>query len=43
VLEGTYQPHERPAQLIRPNGAHPIWLVDKAATHKLAVEIEELV
>jgi 6-phosphogluconolactonase len=43
VLEGAYQPHELPAQLIHPNDAHPIWLVDKAASHKLAVEIEELV
>jgi 6-phosphogluconolactonase len=41
VLEGAYQPHELPAQLIRPNGAHPIWLVDKAASHKLAVETVE--
>jgi 6-phosphogluconolactonase len=40
VIEGTYQPHELPAQLIRPNGAHPTWLVDKAAAHKLTVEIE---
>jgi len=43
VLEGTYQPHELPAQLIRPNGAHPTWLVDKAAAHKLTVDIEEQV
>jgi 6-phosphogluconolactonase len=43
VLEGAYQPHEFPAQLIHLNDAHPIWLVDKAASHKLAVEIEELV
>jgi 6-phosphogluconolactonase len=35
VLEGTYNPHELPAQLIHPNGAHPLWLVDKAAAHKL--------
>jgi 6-phosphogluconolactonase len=41
VLEGTYQPHELPAQLIRPNGAQPIWLVDKAASHKLKVQNEE--
>ena len=41
VLEGAYQPHELPAQLIRPNGAHPIWLVDRAASHKLAVETVE--
>ena len=41
VLEGAYQPHERPAQLIRPNGAHPIWLVDKAASHKLVVDTME--
>jgi 6-phosphogluconolactonase len=41
VLEGAYQPHIYPAQLIHPNGAHPTWLVDKAASHKLTVEIEE--
>jgi 6-phosphogluconolactonase len=38
VLEGAYQPHKYPAQLIHPNGAHPTWLVDKAAAHKLTVE-----
>jgi len=42
VLEGTYHPHQYPAQLIRPNGAHPTWLVDKAAAHKLAEETIEL-
>jgi 6-phosphogluconolactonase len=41
VLEGAYQPHELPAQLIRPKGAHPIWLVDKAAAHKLVAETVE--
>ena len=41
VLEGAYLPHEFPAQLIRPNGAHPIWLVDKAAAHKLVPETVE--
>ena len=41
VLEGPYQPHELPAQLIRPNGAHPIWLVDKAASHKLRAQNQE--
>jgi 6-phosphogluconolactonase len=41
VLEGAYQPNDLPAQLIRPNGAHPIWLVDKAASRKLAAEIDE--
>jgi len=41
VLEGAYQPNDLPAQLIRPNGAQPIWLVDKAASRKLAVENEE--
>jgi len=40
VLEGAHQPDELPAQLIRPNGAHPIWLVDRAAGHKLAVPLE---
>jgi 6-phosphogluconolactonase len=41
VLEGAYHPQEYPAQLIRPNGAHPLWLVDKAAAHKLTVDVEE--
>ncbi len=41
VLEGMYQPHELPAQLIHPRGAHPVWLVDKAAAHKLVTEIAE--
>lgn len=41
VLEGAYHPLELPAQLIRPNGAHPIWLVDKAAAHKLVTETVE--
>jgi 6-phosphogluconolactonase len=40
VLEGPYQPDELPAQLIHPNGAQPIWLVDKAASHKLTVSLE---
>ncbi len=37
VLEGPYQPSELPAQLIRPSGKHPLWLVDKAASHKLTM------
>ena len=41
VLEGAYHPHEYPAQLIRPNGVHPTWLVDKAAAHKLVEETIE--
>ena len=41
VLEGPYQPHDLPAQLIRPNGEHPIWLVDKAASHKLTINDDE--
>jgi 6-phosphogluconolactonase len=41
VLEGPHHPNEYPAQLIHPNGAHPIWLVDKAAAHKLVPETVE--
>jgi len=41
VLEGAYQPHELPAQLIRPKGNHPTWLVDKAASHKLTIDDED--
>jgi 6-phosphogluconolactonase len=41
VLEGPYQPHELPAQLIRPNGAQPIWLVDKAASHRLTEQTDQ--
>ncbi len=40
VLEGPYQPNDLPAQLIRPAGIHPLWLVDKAASHKLALREE---
>jgi 6-phosphogluconolactonase len=40
VLEGSYQPNQLPAQLIRPAGKHPIWLVDKAASHKLTMREE---
>jgi 6-phosphogluconolactonase len=42
VLEGPYQPNELPAQLIRPAGIHPLWLVDKAASHKLAMPEEPI-
>jgi 6-phosphogluconolactonase len=35
VLEGPYLPQELPAQLIHPNGKHPLWMVDKASSHKL--------
>jgi 6-phosphogluconolactonase len=41
VLEGPYQPRKLPAQLIRPYGKPPIWLVDKAAGHKLTMSDEE--
>jgi 6-phosphogluconolactonase len=41
VLEGAYQPQEFPAQLIHPNGAHPLWLVDQAASRRLAMPVEE--
>ncbi len=40
VLEGPYRPNDLPAQLIRPAGIHPLWLVDKAASHKLALREE---
>jgi len=38
VLEGSYKPHEYPAQLISPDQARPIWLLDHAAAHKLRAE-----
>jgi 6-phosphogluconolactonase len=41
VLEGPFQPRKLPAQLIRPNGAQPIWLVDKAASQKLIAQNQE--
>jgi 6-phosphogluconolactonase len=41
VLEGAYQPQEYPAQLIHPNDANPLWLVDKAASQKLSVPYEK--
>jgi 6-phosphogluconolactonase len=42
VLEGPYQPSKLPAQLIRPSGRHPLWLVDKAAGHKLTMREESI-
>ncbi|NJD60202.1 MAG: 6-phosphogluconolactonase [Anaerolineales bacterium] len=42
VLEGPYQPNQLPAQLIRPAGKHPIWLVDKTASHKLTMREEQV-
>ncbi len=41
VLEGPYQPSELPAQLIRSGTKHPLWLVDKAAGHKLTMTNDE--
>jgi 6-phosphogluconolactonase len=41
VLEGAYQPDEYPAQLIHPNRANPIWLVDQSVGHKLALPVKE--
>ena len=41
VLEGSYKPHEYPAQLIRPERTRPIWLLDHAAAHKLLTETLE--
>ncbi len=41
VLEGPYQPSELPAQLIRPAGIHPTWLVDRAASHKLTMTSDD--
>jgi 6-phosphogluconolactonase len=42
VLEGPYQPRHLPAQLIRPDGKHPVWLVDKGASHKLTMREEPI-
>jgi len=41
VLEGPYQPRKLPAQLIRPHGTQPIWLVDKPASQKLTAQNQE--
>jgi 6-phosphogluconolactonase len=41
VLEGPFQPTDLPAQLIRSNRKHPLWLVDKAASHKLSMTTDE--
>ncbi len=40
VLEGPYKPRDLPAQIIRPAGIHPLWIVDKAAGHKLTMREE---
>jgi 6-phosphogluconolactonase len=36
VLEGTFAPDERPAQIVRPTPGEVIWLVDAAAAEKLS-------
>jgi 6-phosphogluconolactonase len=41
VLEGMYRPHDLPAQLVHPREVRSIWLVDKAAAHKLVAETVE--
>jgi 6-phosphogluconolactonase len=41
VREGPYPPRKLPAQLIRPNGSQPIWLVDKPASQKLTAQNQE--
>jgi 6-phosphogluconolactonase len=35
VLKGPYQPHVLPAQLVRPDNGHVLWLVDEAAGCKI--------
>ena len=39
VLEGPYEPDERPAQIVRPAPGEVIWLVDAAAAAKLSPPI----
>lgn len=41
VLEGPLQPDKLPAQLIAHDKRHPLWLVDRAASHKLTILDEE--
>jgi hypothetical protein len=40
-LEDHYRFVELPAQLIRPHGVQPIWLVDKAGSRKLTAQTDE--
>jgi 6-phosphogluconolactonase len=37
ILEGEYQPDQRPAQLIRPEQGNLIWITDRAAASTLAM------
>jgi 6-phosphogluconolactonase len=39
VLEGPFQPEQRPAQIVRPSPGEVIWLVDAAAAAKLSPPI----
>jgi 6-phosphogluconolactonase len=41
VIESMHRAQELPSQLIHSRGAHPVWLVDKAAAHKLVAETVE--
>ena len=37
VLEGTYQPEEYPAQIVRPPNGEVVWMLDKAISAKIRV------
>lgn len=38
VLDGEFRPDALPAQLIRQDNAHPLWLADEAAASRLSAE-----
>jgi 6-phosphogluconolactonase len=39
VLEGPYEPEQLPAQLIQPVSGNLLWLIDQAASSKLATQV----
>ncbi|MBI1745915.1 MAG: 6-phosphogluconolactonase [Acidobacteria bacterium] len=39
VLEGEYQPEQRPAQLIRPTPERLLWMIDRAAASRLRQDL----
>ncbi|GCE13428.1 6-phosphogluconolactonase [Tengunoibacter tsumagoiensis] len=41
VLEGSYQPDEYPAQIVRPTNGHVTWMLDNAAAARLSQKEQE--
>ena len=43
VLEGPYEPHRFPAQLVKPDNGRLLWFIDRAAASELSVARQQVV